>query len=41
MTTPTTCLLTMPAEEYHAASRRGHYMSSHLLAHFRREPFLI
>ena len=34
------CLRTMPAEEYHAASRRGHYMSSHLLAHFRDSPAL-
>jgi hypothetical protein len=40
MTTPTPCLLTLPADEYHAASRRGHFMSSHLLAHFRDSPAL-
>ena len=40
MTTPTPCLLTLPADEYHAASRRGHFMSSHLLAHFRESPAL-
>lgn len=27
--------LTIPADEYHAASRVGQYMSSHLLADFR------
>lgn len=27
--------LTIPADEYHAASRSGRYMSSHLLADFR------
>lgn len=27
--------LTIPAEEYHTASRSGQYMSSHLLADFR------
>ena len=33
-------LLTIPAEEYHAASRCGRYMSSHLLAAFRESPEL-
>ena len=32
--------LTIPAEEYHAASRCGRYMSSHLLADFRESPEL-
>ena len=32
--------LTIPAAEYHAASRRGEYMSSHLLADFRESPAL-
>ena len=32
--------LTIPAEEYHAASRSGQYMSSHLLADFRESPEL-
>ena len=32
--------LTIPAEEYHAASRSGRYMSSHLLADFRESPEL-
>ena len=32
--------LTIPAEEYHAASRCGRYMSSHLLAAFRESPEL-
>jgi len=32
--------LTVPAAEYHAASRRGEYMSSHLLADFRESPAL-
>ena len=27
--------LSIPAEEFHAASRSGRYMSSHLLADFR------
>ena len=31
---------TIPAAEYHAASRRGEYMSSHLLADFRESPAL-
>jgi len=29
-----------PANEYHARSRSGEYMSSHLLAHFRESPAL-
>ena len=33
-------LLSIPAEEYHAASRSGQYMSSHLLADFRASPEL-
>jgi len=28
----------IPADEYHAASRTGQYMSSHLLADFRESP---
>ena len=32
--------LTIPAEEYHAASRSGQYMSSHNLAAFRESPEL-
>ena len=32
--------LNIPAEEYHAASRSGQYMSSHLLADFRESPEL-
>ncbi len=32
--------LTIPAAEYHAASRRGEYMSSHMLADFRESPAL-
>ena len=32
--------LTIPAEEYHAASRCGMYMSSHNLAAFRESPEL-
>ena len=32
--------LTIPADEYHAASRVGQYMSSHLLADFRESPEL-
>ena len=32
--------LTIPADEYHAASRSGRYMSSHLLADFRESPEL-
>ena len=32
--------LSIPAAEYHAASRRGEYMSSHLLADFRESPAL-
>ena len=32
--------LTMPAEEYHAASRSERYMSIHLLADFRESPEL-
>ena len=32
--------LTIPGEEYHAASRSGRYMSSHLLAAFRESPEL-
>ena len=32
--------LTIPAEEYHAASRCGRYMSSHNLADFRESPEL-
>ena len=32
--------LTIPAEEYHAASRCGRYMSSHNLAAFRESPEL-
>jgi len=30
----------IPAEEYHAASRNGQYMSSHRLADFRESPAL-
>ena len=30
----------IPEEEYHAASRRGEFISSHLLADFRRSPVL-
>ena len=33
-------ILSIPAEEYHAESRNGHYMSSHLLADFRESPEL-
>ena len=33
-------LLSIPADEYHAASRSGRYMSSHLLADFRESPAL-
>jgi hypothetical protein len=33
-------ILTIPAEEYHAESRNGRYMSSHLLADFRESPEL-
>ena len=33
-------ILTIPAEEYHAESRNGRYMSSHLLADFRESPTL-
>ena len=33
-------LISIPAEEYHAASRSGQYMSSHLLADFRESPEL-
>ena len=33
-------LLNIPADEYHAASRSGQYMSSHLLADFRESPEL-
>lgn len=33
-------LLDIPAAEYHAASRRGEYVSSHLLADFRESPEL-
>ena len=29
-----------PADEYHARSRSGEYMSSHLLADFRESPAL-
>jgi len=32
--------LNIPADEYHAASRSGQYMSSHLLADFRESPEL-
>ena len=32
--------LSIPADEYHAESRNGHYMSSHLLADFRESPEL-
>ena len=32
--------LTIPADEYHAASRSGQYMSSHLLVDFRESPEL-
>jgi len=32
--------LSIPADEYHAASRSGQYMSSHLLADFRESPEL-
>lgn len=32
--------LTIPADEYHAASRSGRHMSSHLLADFRESPEL-
>ena len=32
--------LTIPADEYHAASRSGQYTSSHLLADFRASPEL-
>ena len=32
--------LTIPADEYHAASKSGQYMSSHLLADFRESPEL-
>ena len=33
-------ILTIPAAEYHAASRSGHYVSSHLLDDFRSSPEL-
>ena len=36
----TSRFLTIPAEEYHAASRCGRYMSSHNLADFRESPEL-
>ena len=32
--------LNIPADEYHAESRNGHYMSSHNLAAFRESPEL-
>lgn len=32
--------LNIPANDYHAESRNGHYMSSHLLADFRESPEL-
>lgn len=32
--------LRIPEDEYHAASRRGEYISSHLLADFRKSPLL-
>ena len=32
--------LTIPADEYHAASRSGQYMSSHLLADLHESPEL-
>ena len=32
--------LNIPADEYHAASKSGQYMSSHLLADFRESPEL-
>ena len=32
--------LTIPVDEYHAASRSGQYMSSHNLAAFRESPEL-
>ena len=36
----TSRFLTISADEYHAASRSGQYMSSHLLADFRESPEL-
>lgn len=39
MTIPT-CFTSIPAEEYHADARAGKYLSSHLLADFRRSPVL-
>ncbi len=33
-------IIPMPADEYHAASKSGRYMSSHLLADFRESPEL-
>lgn len=33
-------ILSIPAEEYHAESRSGRYMASHLLADFRESPEL-
>ena len=33
-------ILEIPAAEYHAASRSGKYMSSHLLSDFRESPAL-
>lgn len=36
----TKSIVSIPAGEYHAASRSGRYMSSHLLASFRESPLL-
>lgn len=33
-------ILSIPSAEYHAESRNGHYLSSHLLADFRQSPEL-
>lgn len=39
MTIPS-CFVSIPADEYHADARAGKYLSSHLLADFRRSPIL-
>ena len=34
------CFVSLPADEYHADARAGKFLSSHLLADFRRSPLL-
>ena len=38
--TNTDFIITIPAAEYHAASKAREFMSSHLLADFRESPAL-